>query len=190
MLENTWLTFFIGISISTFIAGTIVFKRKKSFEKIEEENKIGFFEERNLEIWEANKKMYLKLMIILSILKIISIALLIPIIILANREYGIVLDTPVDTFISPKFILIYIYLFIFLIKTWLYIQIRKICSKFFFNKNFVEDVNLKKFNWFFKTPTHIGFFIAFHALLLGIIFAIIIYKDINKNNKNQIQTLI
>ena len=142
----------------------------------------------NLQIWQLNKKEYLKLSIAKFCSALISLALVIPgIYLIISGDYEAQPNTQIEFFTSPIFIIFCLLLIKCLIGTRLFYQHKRICYKLFYNNNFAEDVNLKKFNWFFKTKFRIVVFVTLHSFflcILGIIFSRIIYKDIEKNNIN------
>ncbi|MGL5205834.1 MAG: hypothetical protein ACRC7B_02915 [Metamycoplasmataceae bacterium] len=141
---------------------------------------------KNLEIWESEKKSYLYVNTARFFTWVISILFgSFYIILIFNRS-----AINQKFFYSPIFILSCIFFFannvasvILLYKNW------RIMEKIFFNNNFVEDVNLKKFLWFFKTTNRLSIFATLHRSFLSFLFATIIYKDIEKNKLIKIQEI-
>lgn len=119
---------------------------------------------------------------------LISLALAIPFLyIMISGNYETQQNTQIEFFTSPIFIIGCLMIIKVLICIPFFHQHKRICYKLFYNNNFVEDVHLTKFHWFFKTKFRIVVFVILHSFflgVLGVIFSRIIYKDIEKNNIN------
>jgi len=146
----------------------------------------------NFENWNLQKGKYLKTSISIFFSSTLSSALGITLIILVTyNNYNIPPENTINEFFaSPVFIIGCLFLINLLIGSILIWWNRIICSKLFYNKNFAEEVNLKKLSWFFKKEFRINIFIWLHMSSASIVLAIIIYKDIGRiifkqiNNNN------
>lgn len=95
-----------------------------------------------------------------------------------------------ETLTSLWAIVGYSFLINLLILTFLSVWNRRMCSKLFYNNNFVEEVSLRKLNWFFKKESRINVLLTLHNSIASVVFAIIIYKDIKKNNLQPLNNII
>ncbi|MGL5732840.1 MAG: hypothetical protein ACRCXE_02115 [Metamycoplasmataceae bacterium] len=142
---------------------------------------------RNLEKWNLKKDTYLKSSIAMFICSMIELPFVIAIISLIITNNAPEISASIDFFTSPMFIMFCFMLFVSLINFVFSFTRRKIIYGLFFNKNFAEDVNLKRFSWFFKKYSRIVLFTSIPSSFIHLVFAIMLYKDIEKNNANVVQ---
>ncbi|MDK2819368.1 MAG: hypothetical protein KFW07_00880 [Mycoplasmataceae bacterium] len=144
----------------------------------------------NLQNWDLQKGKYLKTSIAVSFFATISTALAIATLVLIIQRTNEPLGNAFETLTSQWAIVGYSFLTNLLILTFLSVWNRRMCSKLFYNNNFVEEVSLKKLNWFFKKESRIIVLLTLHNSIASGIFAIIIYKDIKKNNLQPLNNII
>ncbi|MGL5590698.1 MAG: hypothetical protein ACRDCH_01320 [Metamycoplasmataceae bacterium] len=161
-------------------------KRGIDYRKINKKNKfIVVPDGKNFEIWQLEKDAYLKTSIVKGVCSLISIPLAITAIFLIINDNQ---ESQMEFLSTPKAIIFSCLLITISIHTIFFWQNRNICLRLFYNENFTQDVKLKKFNWFFQSKLRIVIFLSIPSAFVQMIFAIIIYKDIESNNANPIQT--
>ncbi|MGL5590461.1 MAG: hypothetical protein ACRDCH_00080 [Metamycoplasmataceae bacterium] len=192
-MSDSWVinTLFVIFLISSITAMIVFYFKNRNYRKLQKNKEFEIVPiVRNFDIWQSLKKKYLQLAIAIFVTWIISLAFAIAgIILVSNNNFE---AQPPETywqlFTSSPFVVVGCFFISLFINAILYYRERHICSKLFYNKNFVEDVNLKKMKWFFQTNLRLNAFITLHSSFLALIFAIIIYKDIEKNKINELQT--
>ncbi|MGL5592137.1 MAG: hypothetical protein ACRDCJ_02130 [Metamycoplasmataceae bacterium] len=180
----TFSVMFAVLAIQILVLINII-KRSWKYKKMNKEN--GFIvvpDGRNFEIWQLEKETYLKTSIAKGICSLISLPLAITAIFLIINDSK---ESQTEFLSTPKFIIFSCLLVTILIHAIFFWQNKNICLRLFYNKNFTQDVKLKKFNWFFQSRFRIVIFLSIPSSFVQMIFVIIIYKDIESNNASIIQ---
>ncbi|MGL5592304.1 MAG: hypothetical protein ACRDCJ_03065 [Metamycoplasmataceae bacterium] len=193
-MSDSWVinTLFVIFLISSITAMIVFYFKNRNYRKLQKNKEFEIVPiVRNFDIWQSLKKKYLQLAIAIFVTWIMSLAFaIVGIILISNNNFE---TQPPKTywqlFTSPPFVVVGFFFISIFINVILYYRERHICSKLFYNKNFIEDVNLKKMKWFFQTNLRLNTFITLHSSFLALIFAIIIYRDIEKNNEKQVNDI-